>query len=461
MAQPNIILIVVDDMGYGDFGVFSDGSSKTPALDDLVSQGVCFTQHYAGSCVCAPSRAALMTGRYPHRTGAIDTLEGRGLDRLGLEEVTMADLFGGAGYATGLVGKWHLGALDGRYHPSKRGFDDVLAFCGGWQDYYDWQLDAVGNGQTNVLKSDGAYITDVFTDRACDFIRQHKDEPFFLHVTYNAPHFPFQAPEEDLAPFRAKGLFGETLATLYAMIHRMDKGVERIMSTVDEMGLTDNTMFMFTSDNGPQMGGEGAKSTRRHNCGWAGAKGNVYEGGIRVPMIIRWPEVIEAGTRSDALIHYADWLPTLCDVAGVETSACKPLDGHSQRAVIEGGADPLNVPRFWQWNRYTPVGECNAAMRDGDWKLVRPRIDQAMFVHPDDTAMDNGLKYEREKYPDIVRGPDPSAHCQQRRLPRSSTTWPSTRSSATTSQTSTQSARTRWCASWRRGLARWTRNVER
>ena len=202
MTNPNIVLIVADDMGYGDFGLFNDGPARTPVLDGLADESVCLTQHYSGSCVCAPARAALMTGRYPHRTGAIDTLEGQGLDRLALREVTLADHLRAAGYATGMVGKWHLGALDPRYHPNARGFDDFFGFRGGWADYYKWRIDR--NGTTE--HSDGRYLTDVFASEASAFIARNAQRPFFLHVAFNAPHTPLQAPQELVQPYVDAGL---------------------------------------------------------------------------------------------------------------------------------------------------------------------------------------------------------------------------------------------------------------
>jgi arylsulfatase A len=391
-------------MGYGDFGVFSDGSSRTPALDRLVAESVCLTQHYSGSCVCAPARATLLTGRYPHRTGAIDTLEGRGLDRLALRETTLANVLNAAGYATGLVGKWHLGALDPRYHPNARGFDEFVGFRGGWQDYYDWRLDYNGT----YRKADGRYLTDLFSDKAVGFIRRHRDEPFFLHVTYNAPHFPFQAPEEDVAPFREAGQFTTSVSILYGMIQRMDTGIQRILDELERQNLQENTLLLFTSDNGPQFGGIGDRCTTRFNCGFNGAKGTVYEGGIRVPMIVRWPAGLQGGRHFHDLVHFTDWFPTLLAAADVETPENLALDGHDVLPVLRGEGDDMNIPRFWQWNRYTPLVTCNAAMRDGPWKLVRPRIDEAMRVSDADLSMDRALKYEPELFADICRGPEPA-----------------------------------------------------
>lgn len=199
-SAPNIVLIVADDMGYGDFGVFNFGASHTPALDHLQSEGLCLDQHYSGAPVCAPARAALLSGRYPHRTGAIDTFEALGTDRLGLGEVTLADLLRRQGCATGLVGKWHNGAFDDRYHPNRRGFDEFVGFRGGWQDYWAWRIDR--NGVTE--KADGRYLTHVFTEEAVSFLRRHRRERFFLHLAYNAPHFPLQAPPRCCSALRGK-----------------------------------------------------------------------------------------------------------------------------------------------------------------------------------------------------------------------------------------------------------------
>ena len=394
MTNPNIVLIVADDMGYGDFGLFNDGSARTPVLDGLADESVCLTQHYSGSCVCAPARAALMTGRYPHRTGAIDTLEGQGLDRLALREVTLADHLRAAGYATGMVGKWHLGALDPRYHPNARGFDDFFGFRGGWADYYKWRIDR--NGTTE--HSDGRYLTDVFASEASAFIARNAQRPFFLHVAFNAPHTPLQAPQELVQPYVDAGL-PHGVALIYAMNERMDAGVGQILDALDRAGCANNTILMFTSDNGPQlslghdytMGIE--VDTRRFNCNFNGAKGNVFEGGIRVPMLVRWPEELPAGQRSDALVHYVDWLPTLIEAAGVSRVGGRPIDGVSVLPALRGEIPAAAPRRYWQWNRYTPQVECNAAIRNGRWKLVRPRITELMRVRPEHTQMDRDLKY--------------------------------------------------------------------
>ncbi len=402
-TRPNIVLILVDDMGYGDIGTFGNEAVQTPGLDHLAAQGICLTQHYSGSPVCAPARAALMTGRYPHRTGAIDTLEGRGLDRLALGEVTVGDLLGSSGYATGLIGKWHLGAMEPQYHPNARGFDEFVGFRGGWSDYWQWRLDVNGT----IRPADGRYLTDVLTDEAVQFIDRHRDEPFFLHVTYNAPHFPLQVPDDDAEPFRQTGRFNEGVSLIYGMNRRMDAGVQRILEALDHRGLTDNTFVLFTSDNGPQFGGDGEMRTDRFNGHFSGCKGNVYEGGIRVPAIVRWPSGLDAGERSSAFVHFTDWLPTLLALAGVDVPDRIALDGYSVLPVLRGDRDPVEPQRFWQWNRYTPVPDCNAAMRDGPWKLVRLPIPEAMTITPEDGNMDHRLKYEPETVDGVCRDPEP------------------------------------------------------
>lgn len=374
--RPNVVFILVDDMGYGDFSAFNDGLSRTPTLDHLMTESVCLTQHYAGSAVCNPSRAALLTGRYPHRTGSLDTLEWWGLERLALREITLADLFQAAGYATGLVGKWHLGAFDPRYHPNARGFDEAVCFRGGMHDYYNWRLEY----NDRVVRADGRYLTDVWTDEAVGFIDRHHDEPFFLHVTFNAPHTPLEAPPEDVRLFTDTGQFNLGVSMVYAMIHRMDSGVARILDALERHGLAENTVLVFTSDNGPQFGGPGEHNTTRFNCQFHGAKGTVYEGGIRVPALVRWPAGNLAGGRYDGMAHMTDWLPTLAAAAGLPLPTDRKLDGANLLPALAGEPAEGVTQRFWQWNRYTPLVECNAAMRDGDWKLVRPAIREAMAV---------------------------------------------------------------------------------
>lgn len=400
---PNIVLIVADDMGYGDFAAFNGGLSCTPTLDALMADGLTLTQHYSAAPVCAPARAALLTGRYPHRTGVTGVLEVRGQDRLGLREVTLADTLRAAGYATGLVGKWHLGAIGPSYHPNARGFDEFVGFCGGWSDYYNWTIQR----NSAYESADGRYLTDVFSEEAVHFVRRHAAEPFFLHLTYTAPHSPFQAPAHLVQRYMATGPFNEPVSTIYAMIEVMDAGVGRLVDELRQQGIENDTLLLFTSDNGPRFrDSSGGVDTTRFNCGYAGAKMSVYEGGIRVPMILRWPGVLPAG-RFDRMVHFVDWLPTLLAAVGAERPAGPPLDGANVLPVLQGGAGQPPDMRCWQWNHYEPVSGCNAAIRRGDWKLVRPAIPEAMAAAAADWERDRAHKRDPAAWTDIYRAPEP------------------------------------------------------
>lgn len=400
---PNIIYILVDDLGAGDFSAFNGGLSQTPRLDALMGEGLCLNQHYSASPVCNPSRASLLTGRYPHRTGSIDTLEGRGLDRLALREVTLADAFRRGGYATGHVGKWHLGAFDPRFHPLRRGYDEFVGFRGGWSDYYGWRIERNGH----VLRADGRYLTDVFTQAAVDFIERHRTAPFFLHLCYTAPHTPPQAPLEDIQPFVEAGRVPFPVAVIYGMIRRLDRGVEQVLDTVKRCGLEENTLVVFSSDNGPQFVSE-LGPTDRFNCHLNGSKGTTYEGGVRVPAILRWPAGgLQGGRAIDDLIHMTDWYPTLTALAGLPAWAPHPLDGVDVSPLLRGQPLAVEPRRFWQWNRYTPRVLTNAAMRDGEWKLVRPRYPAAHRVTPEDLRRDYAMRYDPDSVADILTEPLP------------------------------------------------------
>ncbi|MBT3602216.1 MAG: arylsulfatase [Candidatus Latescibacteria bacterium] len=403
MGKPNIIYILADDMGYGDFGAFNNGLSQTPVLDQLITQSTSLTQHYSASPICSPSRAGFLTGRYPHRTGAIETRELRGLCNLAIRETTLADMFKTAGYATGLVGKWHNGCLQERFGPNARGFDEFTGFRSGWQDFYDWIMDR--NGQHS--KTDGRYLTDVFTEEAIDFVTRHQKEPFFLHLAYNAPHTPLQAPQEDIEPFAQTGKFNKAVSTIYGMIRRMDIGIGRLLETLDKLGLAENTIVCFTSDNGPQFGGQGENSTVRFNCNFNGAKGKVYEGGIRVPMIMRWPEGLKADHKIDHMIHACDWFPTLLSAAGIHPPSNLKLDGTNVLPVLQDESHKVPDQRFWQWNRYQPEVTSNAAMRDGDWKLVRPVIRETTWTDPEEQAEDSKFRDAPWEHFAPVEGPFP------------------------------------------------------
>lgn len=402
--RPNIIHVMADDMGYGDFGLFNGQASTTPALDELSLSSLCLTQHYSASCVCTPARAGLFTGRYPQRTGAVDMRANRGLDRIALGEQTLADCFQAAGYATGLVGKWHNGVYGAAYHPCRRGFDEFLGFRGGAMSYADWRIEHNGTFERN----DGRNLTDVLTDGAIDFIARHRKRPFFLCLHYNAPHAPLEAPEEDIAEFLESGQFTRGVSIVYALIKRMDAGIERLRNALARRGLAENTLFLFTSDNGPDMGLSGEICTIRHNSGFRGAKCSVYEGGIRVPCLVHWPAAgFSSGRQLETFVHFTDWLPTFLAAADIPLPAGVRLDGQNVLPALQGEPPEVEPRRFWQWNRYAPVGTCNAAMRNGNWKLVRPAIAEAMWTAPEEADLDRAWEAAPETVTDLLSAPLP------------------------------------------------------
>jgi arylsulfatase A-like enzyme len=378
--RPNIIFILADDLGYGDIGGVNGGLTRTPHLDRLMGESLSFEHQYAASPVCNPSRASLLTGRYPHRTGSIDTLEWRGLERLALDEITLADSLGAAGYRTAHIGKWHLGAFDSRYAPRSRGFDESVCFKGGGHDYFDWRIEY----NDVPVNSDGRYLTDVWTAEAVSFLeRQSVAQPFYLNLCYNAPHTPLQVPDDEAQIFRDTGLFTEDVCLLYGMISRLDHGVGVVLDALEKLGLQENTVVVFTSDNGPEFMSDyltRPTHTERFNCNLRGSKGSVYEGGIRVPLMVRWPAGILGGMSVGFMAHFTDWFTTLLSLAGTDIPRDRVIDGVDLVPAFQGNEANLPDERFWQWNRYSPVPSCNAAMRQGDWKLVYPEIPEAMKV---------------------------------------------------------------------------------
>ncbi len=367
-GNPNVILILADDMGYGDLAEFNGGLNRTPNLDRLIRESVYFTQAYSGSPVCTPSRAALLSGRYPHRTGAVTLNMERfpELSRMHTGEVTMADVFRRKGYVTGLVGKWHVG--DGaEYHPLRRGFDEFEGFKGYdiGDNYFTYRLDI--NGEYRNFSN--AYLTDNLTERAIDFVTRHRSEPFFLHLAHYAPHRPLSAPQELVDAYRSAG-FDLNTATVYAMIEVMDQGIGRLLDALDRLHLRENTVVIFASDNGP-----GPLAGERFNHALRGTKYTVYEGGIHVPFLINWPGTYEAKT-SEIPVHFTDVLPTLTEICTLQLPDSITLDGGSFAGILRGGdlTTPLPADRFWQWNRGVPFYSHNAAMREGKWKLVRPAV---------------------------------------------------------------------------------------
>lgn len=373
-ARPNVILILADDLGMGDLSFYNNGLNDTPNMDNLLKSGVNFRNAYAGSAVCAPSRAALLTGMWPHRTGCV-TLNPDNfpeLVRIKKGIPTMADLFRDNGYATGLIGKWHCGRQEG-YYPWNRGFTHVESFslAKDNDDYFKFGV-RTESGETQHT---ARYLTDDIGDRAVAFVRRHRDRPFFLHLAHYAPHRPLQAPQEFVNKYKKRG-FDEKTATVYAMVEIMDKNIGSLMAELEAQKLLEKTIIVFSSDNG-----QDPISAARFNMNFKGTKYTVNEGGIHVPFSIYWKGRAETAECAE-MIHFVDVLPTLAGLCGLAVPANYDIDGKSFASCLPGFADAggRETPDyFWQWNRGVPYYTHNAAVRRGKWKLVRPYVKRSII----------------------------------------------------------------------------------
>ena len=343
-AQPNIIVVLADDLGWGDVGINGASMIKTPNIDRIGNEGVRLTSFYAGSNVCTPSRAALLTGRYPIRSGMQHVIMPHSLDGLPQSEVTVPELLKQAGYATGMVGKWHLGHSDA-YWPTAHGFDDFfgVAYSNDMQpfDLYDHKT---------VIESpvDQTALTDRYATAASDFIRAHADAPFFLYYAETFPHIPLFTPERVNGQSEA-GHYGD-------VVEHLDHGIGVILETLDELGIADNTLILVTSDNGPWFEGDAGPYRDR--------KGGTHEGGYRVPFLARWPATIPAGSVSDEMTMAIDLLPTFAAMAGAEVPTDRVIDGKDIRDVMQSGAEsPHDTLFFFNGNNV-------AAVRDKQFRLV-------------------------------------------------------------------------------------------
>jgi arylsulfatase A-like enzyme len=369
--HPNILLIITDDQGYGDLGLTGNPILRTPHIDQMGREGVWLRRFYAQP-VCAPTRAALLTGRHAYRTGVVDTYLGRA--RIQPREVTLGEILRDAGYRTGIIGKWHLGDC-APSRPHDQGFAFSLVHRGGGlgqpsdepggRSYFNPILFRNGLPQRVA-----GYCTDAFTDAAIAFLRdaaQTPETPFFLYLAYNAPHTPLELPGADLALYRDAGL-DDTTARVYGMIHGVDRGIGRVREALRQLELDQNTLILFLGDNGPQQS--------RWNAGLRGLKGQLYEGGIRVPALICWPGRISPGQVWDDPAFLVDILPTLRDAVGVSTPPVLPLDGQSLWPALSGGnmsAFPADRVGFAQWHRGdAPQPRSGCAVITRRWKLVQP-----------------------------------------------------------------------------------------
>jgi arylsulfatase A-like enzyme len=374
--QPNFVFILADDLGYADLGCYGGRSDCSPALDRMARGGLRFTQGYANSSVCSPTRFALMTGRWQHRLrgGADEPIrsDARGNASLGLppSHPTLPSLLRGAGYATGLVGKWHLG-YPPHFGPLKSGYQEFFGALSGGMDYFSHE-DTAGNhdlweGEEEVFLK--GYLTDLISEKAVSFIKRKKRQPFFLSVHYNAPHWPWLTRADEAESRRIEKIThfdGGSVATYLTMIRQMDEGIGRIFAALKAAGIEKNTLVVFTSDNGGE----------RFSDTWplVGRKMDLLEGGIRVPYIVRWPAKVKAGGVTAQQAITMDWVATILDIANVASNENYPLDGRSLLNVIQKPEKMFERELFWKM-----LYRNQKALRSGDWKYLSVEGDEFLF----------------------------------------------------------------------------------
>jgi len=375
-ATPNIVFILADDLGINDLGCYGRKEHHTPNLDRLAKDGMRFTSAYAACPVCSPTRAAILTGQSPARLHLTTFLPGRGdatsqkllhptiVPQLPLSETTLADYLKTAGYATACIGKWHLGG-GGKFAPDKRGFEGVHA----------------GNANTTPSGIEGGKGESELTRKAIAFVTANRDRPFFLYLCHNTPHIPLGARAELIAKYR------DTYHPTYAaLMHEMDESVGLLLKSLDDLNLREKTIVVFTSDNGGLHVPELKDDPPTHNTPYRAGKGFLYEGGIRVPLIVRWPGTIAAGTECPTPVISTDWTPTFVEVAGIKTDSA--FDGVPLGNLFRGQATKSR-PLFWHVPHYTNQGSRPAgAIRDGIWKLIEHYEDRRVELF--DVAKDPG-----------------------------------------------------------------------
>jgi arylsulfatase A-like enzyme len=445
---PNVVFVIADDLGYGDLGSYGQKKIRTPNLDRMAAEGMRFTQHYSGSPVCAPSRCVLMTGRHPGHAFVRDNREWKpeGQHPIPADPITLARLFRANGYATGGFGKWGLGGPGSTGEPLRQGFDrffgyNCQAHAHNFYPTYLWDNDrrvTLDNPEIGIPQKlpNGAdpdntasyrayagnqYSADLIFEQARRFVRDHRDRPFLLYVPTTVPHLALQVPEDSLAEYLGQWpdppYVGGTgylphrapRAAYAAMVTRMDREVGRIMDLVRELGLDHDTIFVFTSDNGPLYERlAGTDSDFFQSAGpLRGRKGSLYEGGFRVPMIVRWKGHIAPGTVSDRVTGFEDWLPTLMELIGAADSVPTGIDGSSFAPTLFGHEQP---PRPFLYREFPSYGG-QQSVRIGDWKGVRqnlnprgknappPRLDIELYNLSDDVGETTNVAAE---HPDIV-----------------------------------------------------------
>lgn len=409
---PNVVLMLVDDMGWTDLGCQGSKFYETPHIDRLAKDGMRFTEGYSACTVCSPTRAAVLTGKSPARLHITDWIAGHQrphahllppewTKHLPLEEVTLAEHLKTVGYATASIGKWHLGGAD--YAPEKHGFDVNI---GGYEagsppSYFSpYKIPTLPDGP------DGEFLTDRLTSEAVAFIKQNRERPFFVYLPHYAVHTPIMGKPEVVEKYRAKGPQGNHHDPVYAaLVESVDDSVGRLRATLQELGLTENTIFIFTSDNGGLshlVGPQGWRRGPTDNSPLRLGKGSPYEGGVRVPFIIAWPEVIEPGSLCDAPVISYDLAPTVLEAAGVKVGEEHVMDGESLLPVLAQKNILKRDSIFWHYPHYHPgSARPYSAIREGDWKLLFFHEDERLELYNlrrDPGEMDNVSEHE----PDVA-----------------------------------------------------------
>ena len=387
--HPNILLILTDDQGFGDLSIHGNPHLSTPNLDALGKESIRFDRFYVNS-FCAPTRAALLTGRYPLRCGVWGVTHNK--ETMLTEEVTLAEALQPAGYTSACIGKWHNGEQF-PYTPHGQGFDEFFGFTNGhFNNYFDPVL-LRGSRPENT----NGYITDILTDDAIRFIEEHREGPFFCYLAYNAPHSPFQVPDKFYERFADKG-FNEQQAAFYGMCENIDENVGRLLTRVDELGLRENTIVLYLTDNG------GTVTVPIYNAGMRGGKTSTHEGGSRVPLFVRYPARFQEPKVIEQISSHIDLYPTLLELAGVEQPEGPPLDGVSLVPLLEG--DTENWPERTLFT-HNPIDETNrypGAVRTQQYRLVRrsanPNRPWQLFDMQADPGEDHDLARER---PELVK----------------------------------------------------------
>jgi arylsulfatase A-like enzyme len=393
--RPNIIYIMTDDMGYGDLSCYGQTKYTTPNLDRLASQGVRFLNAYAAAPVCTPTRAAFMTGRYPARipVGLMEPLRGEKLDSaFGLTNdiPSLASLMKKSGFETVLIGKWHLGFMP-HQSPMKNGFDYFFGIHSGGADYISHR--GTNDGRTHDLYENDVmvypkgYLTDLLAQKSVDFIRQKHDNPFFLSINFNAPHWPWQGPSDMAYPDSVRFTDGGSQSVYAAMMKSLDEAIGKILQALDDAKLTNQTIVIFTNDNGGERFSD--------NGGLSNYKMTLWEGGIRVPAIVRWPGKINAGITTQQVAVTMDWTATILNAGGAKADEAFPLDGIDLMPILTGKEKVIDRTLYWRTFQRTK----HKAIRDGKWKYLQDEKGEYLFDLSTDQKEKNDLKLkENERF---------------------------------------------------------------